>query len=498
MEITPTEGPHTSSRPAFRPPRDSKAVAAEALPEEAEDGVFPLNSGRQRKKRGLGKMGIISALIIGGLLARAVGGHLLLSLLTTNCRKSLHAAWQQVTPREAPWEVPTLDQYERSLPLSLQLGKQVLAASVQLKEKFVPPVPGQRAEELMKTLARHLSRGGSENLVGMDVTLSNMQAVGSDELDRAPHKFTVTKFLGEGGRSVVVEVKEGDSGKAYAMRLSAFSAAASQPKHVARKLVELMGNVALMQETTAMLQAAGSTSPSEAGEMRGLAMTSSIATIEGVPSVMQFSSSYLLSEVELMERFSGDMLGVFNSINKLPGESKLYAGKRLLLEVLHLKRAGFSHNDLKLQNLFVREDGTFFIGDFGAGTLVGQPLDRLTGVTIQYAEKELAVAAEEDTPGDARPVADERSDLWSLGLCLYSIFTDGKLPYGLDTTDSPGATLKELAERKVNSKTLRRDLMKEGVPLRWQDLIIDLLKVERSERMDACTLVANYADIIYL
>ncbi|CDI78667.1 hypothetical protein, conserved [Eimeria praecox] len=501
MEVSTLEELNAPSPPWGGPqvaPLADEAGQAEAL-STADDDVFMLlgteNQRRRHQRRIWGRLLLVYATTL-FLLAVAFGGYLLRSVSSVNWRKGLSSSWKGVSPPEAKWEVPSLIQFENSLTPSLRAGKELVGLTASLQAANLRNVPSQMANEVMQSLAEHISNGQSKDLIGMKLTLTSMQALDSAEVDEIPRTYEVTGFLGAGGRSVALEVKEEDTGKTLAMKLFTVAVDPSYPSLLSRISANLDGYRRIVQETTAMHQASGKTNLSEAGEARGLALASGFATIKGVPAVMRCPSVYLLGEVELMERFCGDLLGIFTPRNGLPLEAKEYAAKRMLLEVLHLQHAGFSHNDLKLLNFFVREDGSFFLGDFESGTPIGHPLDKQKSVTVIYAEKELAVAAMDSSRNAGMPVVNEKSDMWSLGLSLYSIFTNGKLPYGLQNSDNPAETLKAAAFERVSARTLRKPLTEAGVPQRWQDLIVDLLQVDREDRIDAATLVTSYADII--
>ncbi|CDI80668.1 hypothetical protein, conserved [Eimeria acervulina] len=383
---------------------------------------------------------------------------------------------------------------------SQRMGKNLLGLAVQHRKQMPPTPPGRLAKEVMQTLAQNLSNGVSKDLVGMQLSLTNMQALGFPDIDKTSRKFAVTNYLGEGGHFVTVEVVEEGSSKKQAMKLFTLTTG-SRVKlgFLGRQLARATGIERILDETTAMLQAAGNTKLSEAMASRGLLLASGVASIQGVPSVMECPSAYLINEVILMDSLSGDLLGLFAARNPLPLEIKEYAAKRVLLIAMHLQRANFSHNNFSLENIFAREDGSFFLGEFGAGTPIGKPLERVRDVTVKYADKDLAAAAMEGrrTAQVVRPIADGKSDMWALGMCLYGIFTGGRRPYGLANSEKAAEELQALAREKVDAKALRKQLSAAKVPLNWQGLIVDLLQVERANRSDVVTLIGKYVDLIY-
>jgi|GEM_PF-5834549 len=93
------------------------------------------------------------------------------------------------------------------------------------------------------------------------------------------------------------------------------------------------------------------------------------------------------------------------------------------LEAAHAQ--GVIHRDLKPSNILLTAEGTVKVGDFGIAVLDDQPNERLTFTglavgTMEYAAPEQAAGA---------PV-DSRSDLYSVGVICYEVFT-GQLPRGV-------------------------------------------------------------------
>ncbi|CDJ37090.1 hypothetical protein, conserved [Eimeria tenella] len=471
--------------------------AVQSLDPVGVDAYCSDTSAKVRSGSYFSRSPFIFALLLGTLLAAVVGASLLQPALSGSARRDLQRAWQAVKSKDAPWDLPTLDQYEQHLSLSEARGKALLAAAAKKRGEIRFPFPRALGQSAMATLAEQLSGGRTTNLIGQTLILTDIQPLGSTEIEQEPREYIVSKYLGEGALSVVVEVIEKRTNETKALRLHAI------PQHldsvsVTPELAEDASRTALVESTTAMLQAVGTTSLTAAAKERGLALVSAVARVQGVPSVLPCGSSYFVNEVEIVDRYYGTVEGLFSPTTRLTEGAKVYAGRRLLLQVLLLQRAGCSHNNLKLQNLFMNLDGSFLLGDFGAGSLIGEPLDRVRGVTPAYAEKELSLAATVTSP-DAPPArVHSKSDLWGLGMCLYQIFTGGEMPYGLGG-DLPASDIFDFLEKnKVRAVVLDAPLTSARVSARWKDLIIRLLEVERENRIGTEQLIEEFADLLQL
>lgn len=82
--------------------------------------------------------------------------------------------------------------------------------------------------------------------------------------------------------------------------------------------------------------------------------------------------------------------------------------------------AGVAHLDIQPKNLFVRNDGRFLLGDFGCGLPTGHlaKQDTLRG-SLSYMAPEVY---------EARKYS-QSSELYSLGMVLYSLLNRGNLPF---------------------------------------------------------------------
>ena len=91
------------------------------------------------------------------------------------------------------------------------------------------------------------------------------------------------------------------------------------------------------------------------------------------------------------------------------------------LEVCHKK--GIIHRDIKPDNIFINANGDFLLGDFGISKMVDELNRAETRIgTYEYAAPEVVYAKEGES-------YDETVDIYSLGLVLYELANDGKLPF---------------------------------------------------------------------
>lgn len=91
------------------------------------------------------------------------------------------------------------------------------------------------------------------------------------------------------------------------------------------------------------------------------------------------------------------------------------------LEVCHKK--GIIHRDIKPDNIFINANGDFLLGDFGISKIVDELNRAETRIgTYEYAAPEVVYAKEGES-------YDETVDIYSLGLVLYELANNGKLPF---------------------------------------------------------------------
>ncbi len=162
-----------------------------------------------------------------------------------------------------------------------------------------------------------------------------------------------------------------------------------------------------------------------------------------------------------MEFVDGEDLSVLlKRIGRLPEDKAIDIARQLCAGIAAGHRQGVLHRDLKPANVMLDSSGTVRITDFGLATLAGEirPEELRSGTPAYMAPEQL----------EGREVT-VKSDLYSLGLVLYEIFT-GRRPFAASSVEelsrlhsTPPRSPRELFERlspaieKVILQCLERD-----------------------------------------
>lgn len=152
----------------------------------------------------------------------------------------------------------------------------------------------------------------------------------------------------------------------------------------------------------------------------------------------------------------------------LPFDSVLAIAIETTRALVHAHRAGVVHRDLKPANVYVSDSGDVKVLDFGLATLLGRtgPLEGGTP----------AFMAPEQWRGE---LGDERTDLFALGVTLWSALTGG-VPYpvkdGRSAVEAPGATPR---------------LPAACAPARFRRLVERCLERDPSDRPDSSKVVLD-------
>ena len=146
-----------------------------------------------------------------------------------------------------------------------------------------------------------------------------------------------------------------------------------------------------------------------------------------------------------MEFVDGRPLSESIPTGGLPADAVVRYGIQIADALAHAHKRGIIHRDLKTGNVVISPDGTAKVLDFGLARRVrselattvtrssdSQPAQAVAG-TLAYLAPEVLVGID----------ADERSDIWALGVLLYEIAA-GELPFkGRNEFDLTAAILRE-------------------------------------------------------
>ncbi|HIS02449.1 MAG TPA: protein kinase [Candidatus Pullichristensenella avicola] len=142
----------------------------------------------------------------------------------------------------------------------------------------------------------------------------------------------------------------------------------------------------------------------------------------------------------VMEYVPGQTLKeVIRQKGRIQPETAVRMAIRILAAVDHAHKNGIVHRDIKPQNILVDESGKVKVADFGIARLK-------TAQTTRIDDKQNSALGSvhyfspEQASGE---VADEKSDLYSMGVVLYEMLT-GQVPFDGDTAVS--VALKHVSE----------------------------------------------------
>ncbi len=109
----------------------------------------------------------------------------------------------------------------------------------------------------------------------------------------------------------------------------------------------------------------------------------------------------------------------------LPETEARWLAGRIAKALAHIHSRGIVHRDLKPSNVLLGRDGGVKLGDFGIAFTPGGDDDITSEGTALGTPTFMAPEQLEDARG-----ADERSDMWSFGVCLFEMLTGRKFVTG--------------------------------------------------------------------
>jgi predicted ATPase len=162
--------------------------------------------------------------------------------------------------------------------------------------------------------------------------------------------------------------------------------------------------------------------------------------------------------------------------HRLPLEQVLRLGSQICQALMHCHSLGIIHRDLKPGNVWLSQDGTAKLGDFGLAASADFSRITLEGVlvgTVVYMPPEIMLGHQ----------AEARSDLYSLGVLLYEIVT-GRPPF-------VGDQFVAIISQHINSPPVAPSWHNPDVPQALENLILRLLAKTPEERPESAAEVAK-------
>jgi len=195
---------------------------------------------------------------------------------------------------------------------------------------------------------------------------------------------------------------------------------------------------------------------------------------------LTFDKNYAIS----MEYFASHSLGT----EIRSGRSKdIKRSLRLLHDLLvgleFAHRANVVHRDLKPANILIDDDDQVKIVDFGLAAAATSSDSRVTKSGILVGTP--TYMAPEQARGQA---IDQRTDIYSLGVMMYEMFT-GKPPY--TGSDSMAILFKHVEGNPKPPRALNPDL-----PEELQDVILKAMSVKREDRYQSVEELAAALDTL--
>lgn len=170
----------------------------------------------------------------------------------------------------------------------------------------------------------------------------------------------------------------------------------------------------------------------------------------------------------VMEYVDGITLKEYIAKNgKVPWKTAFAFASRICEALQHAHERKIVHRDIKPHNIMVGSDGSLKVMDFG--------IARATSASTMTLGSKVLGSAHYLSPEQARGgFTDERSDLYSLGVCLYEMVT-GRVPFEADTTVA-------VAMQHLQKEAEKPSVLVPGLPEAAEYIIMKAMRKEQSQR----------------
>ena len=188
-------------------------------------------------------------------------------------------------------------------------------------------------------------------------------------------------------------------------------------------------------------------------------------------------------EYIVMELVDGvTLLQYMEKRGALPWNEALHFARQIAKALQHAHSRGIVHRDIKPHNIMLLRDGTIKVADFGIAALEHEFHE-----TKGEAVGSIHYIAPEQARGE---YPDPRSDLYSLGVVMFEMFT-GRKPY-------LGDTIQEIAVKHMNASPPSMLALNPSLPPELERITLKAMCADRSNRyQNAAELVEDIDRFLY-
>lgn len=202
------------------------------------------------------------------------------------------------------------------------------------------------------------------------------------------------------------------------------------------------------------------------------------------PNIVQFYEAGFENDMYFyaMEYVEGQSLEeILHAQKRIPWRDVLDAAIQVCHALRHVHDHGIIHRDIKPPNLLRKADGTVKLTDFGIAKVFAQAHLTATGGVVGTAE----YLSPEQAAG--KP-ATKRSDLYSLGVVLYTLLV-GRTPF-------EGSTFLELLHKHQYKQFDRPQRIIPELPHDIDDVVCQLLEKDPAKRPPDCLVLGKQLERI--